>query len=364
MKVLFVISGTKRVAASRYRVYQYLPHLEEKGIRTSVFSSTSDFMTKLAIRSPELSEAKRFLYYIALFIERFLRFWPIFFMAPKFDLIFLQRVTFPFGLGRILRFRNKKIIFDIDDAIFLPDTVKYNTITRWKGAVKEREVRDILKSSRTVIVENEYIKDYVSRFCKKTYKIRGPIDTERYFIKETDPGRKKGEVVLGWIGSPATTSYLKMLNPVFSKLLACFSNIKIMLIGAGNYSFPDKRVVKKEWQYETEVDLLQGFDVGLMPMPDDNWTRGKLGCKMLQYMAVGIPSVASFTSTNEELIRNGENGFLVKSESEWISVLSNLIENKEFRNKIGHAGRRTVEDVCSVAKNTPRLLKIFESLKD
>jgi glycosyltransferase involved in cell wall biosynthesis len=362
MKILFVVSGTERVAASRYRVYQYLSYLKSQDIEYRVFSTISDFATRLAIMSPEFGEFTRFIYYIWISLERFLRFWPIFFMSRRCDIIFLQRATFPLALGRLLKSRRRKIIFDIDDAIFLPDTPKQNLVSRFKTFVRERELKGILALSDCVVVENDYIKDYVSRYCPEVYKIPGPIDTVRYFIKEKR--LKDKEVVLGWIGSPATTGYLHLLDGVFVDILERFENVRIVLIGAGNYSFPDKRVVKKPWRYETEVEELKDFDIGLMPMPDDEWTKGKLGCKMLQYMAVGVPSVVSYTKTNAEIIRDNENGFLVKNESEWIDALSCLIKDPGLRAAIGSAGRRIVEELCSVKENAPKLMAIFNSLKE
>lgn len=363
MRVLFVVLGTKRVAASRYRVYQYLPFLEAHGLRCSVISIISNFTTRLSINSPEFGETKRLVYYILFSIEKFFRFWVIFFIAPYFDLIFLQRVTFPFGFGRLLRLRNRKIIFDIDDAIFLPDTQRQNLISRFKTFVKEKELIGILCIANCVIVENDYIKDYVSKYCDKVYKIRGPIDTERYFVKEKGScANKKEGVTIGWIGSPATTVYLHLLDSLFAKVLHKSENIRIVLIGAGDYSFPSEKVIKKRWSYETEVEELQNFDIGIMPMPNDEWTKGKLGCKMLQYMAVGVPSVVSYTPTNAEIIRDGENGFLVNSLSEWLDRLSDLMEDASLRASIGASGRQTVEGACSIQKNAPRLLEIFRSL--
>lgn len=357
MKILFVVSGTKRVAATRYRVYQYLPYLEKRGIKYEVFSITSDFVTKLAIRSPEFNGMTRLLYYTVLFMERFLRFWLLFFKAHNFDILFLQRATFPFGLGKLLGLCNKRIIFDLDDAIFLSDIPGNGLVTRCKSFIKEMELRDILGITRSAIVENNYIRDYVARYCEKVYKIPGPIDTERYFVKEKKAG---DEVVLGWIGSPATTPYIHLLDRVFSEILVRFKNVKIVLIGVGNYNFPSDRVFKKKWDCDKEVEELQNFDVGLMPMPDDKWSKGKLGCKMLQYMASAVPSVVSYTDTNSEIIEDGKNGFLVRTESGWLDRLALLINDESLRHRIGAAGRRTIEEVCSVLKNTPRLIQIFD----
>jgi len=225
--------------------------------------------------------------------ERFFRFWPILFLAGRFDVVFMQRATFPFGLGKLLSRWNKRVVFDIDDAIFLPDTADKGPVTRFKSFVKKSELEDILGVSDCVIVENDYIKEYVGRFCDKIYKIPGPIDTDRYSVTPQYSVRNtQNEITIGWIGSPATTGYLHIVDNVFKDLLSQFGNMKIVLIGAGNYNFPDERVIKKEWSYDSEVEELQLFDIGIMPMPNDEWTKGKLGCKMLQYMAVGVPSAA------------------------------------------------------------------------
>ncbi|MDD5439156.1 MAG: glycosyltransferase family 4 protein [Candidatus Omnitrophica bacterium] len=362
MKILFVVSGTRRVAASRYRVYQYLPAFERLGVDCRVMSSISDRATDLSIRSPEFKTAMRLAYYGLLFFERFFRFWLIFFGAFFADIIFLQRATFPFGLARLLRLTRKKIVFDIDDAIYLPDTQDQSALTAYKAFIKEREIRDILGVSDCIIVENNYIKGYVKRYCSNVHKIPGPIDTERYC--PLPPEARKGQdcVVIGWIGSPATTGYLHLLDNVFGELVRRVANVRIVLIGAGSYNVLEGIIVKKPWRYETEVADLQEFDIGLMPMPDNEWTKGKLGCKMLQYMALGIPPVVSYTPTNAELIQDRVNGFLISKAEEWVDVLSMLIRDVSLRHTIGDAGRRSVEDSCSVRNNAPRLVNILRSL--
>ncbi len=361
MKILFVTLGTERVAASRYRVYQYLPYLAGQGIGCMVVSIISDFATRLAIGSPEFGPMKRFLYYIYVFFERFFRFWMVFFIAGRYDIVFLQRATFPFGLAGLVARANNKVIFDIDDAIFLPDTSSDDIVTRLKGVIKDRELADVLKASRCIVVENDYIKEYVSKYCGNVHKIPGPIDTERYFVRPKASGAGK-EVVIGWIGSPATTSYLHLLDNVFRNVLSKFPDVRVVLIGAGNYAFPGDRVAKVPWRYETEVGDLQKFDIGVMPMPDDRWTRGKLGCKMLQYMAVGVPSVVSYTPTNAELIKDGVNGFLIRTEEEWIGALGRLVSDASLRASVGAAGRDTVEKACSVKVNGPKMVELFRSL--
>ena len=202
MKILFIPYGTSRAPATRYRVMQYLPYLKKQKIEHSLFSAISGFSTFLMIKSPDFVPFIRFIYYAYVFIERLFRFLRIATIAKRFDIIFVQRATFPFRLEKWLKILNANIIFDIDDAIFLPDEQRNGVIMRIKKYVKEREAIGILKVSKIVIVENDYIKNFVSRYCKDVFKIPGPIDTEHFFSCYK---KKSDDIVVGWIGSPATT---------------------------------------------------------------------------------------------------------------------------------------------------------------
>ena len=166
-------------------------------------------------------------------------------------------------------------------------------------------------------------------------------------------------MIVGWIGSPSTAVYLDILREVF-KELAKRPEVKIKLIGAGKYKLDGAEIINVPWSYQTEVAELQSFDIGLMPMPDNEWTRGKLGCKMLQYMAVGVPAVVSYTPTNAEVITDGINGFLINSEKEWVEKILRLIKDPILRRNIGSSGRKTVEERFSVMVNAPKLKEALE----
>jgi glycosyltransferase involved in cell wall biosynthesis len=153
-----------------------------------------------------------------------------------------------------------------------------------------------------------------------------------------------------------------MLDEVFQKLSQKYK-IKVRLIGAGNYSIDGVFVENIAWNEETEVSELHKFDIGVMPMPDNEWTRGKVGCKMLQYMANAIPAVVSWTPTNADIIEDGVNGFLAVSEDEWIEKLSRLIEDFQLRQKMGASGRKTVEEKFSVIANAPKCLRIIKNIQ-
>ena len=359
MRILFVPYGTKEAPATRYRVLQYLPHLKKRGVDFRVFSAISNLSTKRMISSPDYAPGARILYYMCISFERFCRFCYIALIAKRFDAIFLQRTTFPFRLEILLKMRNRNIVFDIDDAIYLPDTEGHDAVTRVKKYIKKREVINILKVAKAVIVENKHIEAFVSGHCKNVYTIPGPIDTER-FCEVDKPDRK--EVVIGWIGSPATTAYLGMLDNVLKDVKNRYDFARFRFVGLGRYANPGVDIEKVSWDYETEVKELQNFDIGIMPMPDTEWTRGKLGCKMLQYMAVGVPCVASFTPTNAEIIKNKENGFFAANDREWVSVISRLIEDRGLRGLTGEKGRKAILEKCSLSGNISKLMDIFKKV--
>jgi glycosyltransferase involved in cell wall biosynthesis len=351
LRVLFVPFGTARVAATRYRVCQYIPYLKEHNFQCRVFSIISEATTARMIASPSLSGAAKLLYYVRVVVEKLIRFSAVLLLARHYQVVFLQRTTLPFALEKALWLVNSNIIFDIDDAIFMPDHQEEGLIGRIKARTKAMEVSGMLKLSKFVIVENEYIRSYCAKYCRNILLIPGPIDTERNFPRLR---RASERVVIGWIGGPSTSVYLHMLDGVLPVLARKF-NILVKLVGAGAYRFPGVETVNLEWSYDDEVKELQSFDIGVMPMPDNEWTRGKLGCKMLQYMAVGVPAVVSYTPTNAEVVRNGENGFLAKTEQEWLQAISCLINDEGLRRRIGGQGRKTAEEAFSLRVNAPRL---------
>lgn len=356
-KILFVTAGTKIAPATRYRVYQLLPFLLNSSFEYKVYSIFSDNLTRKMINSSGFSRCNKMICYTQLFIEKFIRGLKVIFIAGKYDVIFLQRATFLFGFEKLLQLRNNNIIFDIDDAIFLPDTQEPGLIGRVKRYIKKQEVVAILKVTKIVIAENNYIGAFVRKYCDKVYMLTGPIDTVRNFSRNNYIS--SGVVIIGWIGSLSTSMYLNMLDKVFLSLSKKY-NIKVKLIGAGNYNIEGVSVENIVWEEKTEVRELHTFDIGIMPMPDNEWTKGKVGCKMLQYMANAIPAVVSHTITTTEVIKDGVNGFTASSEEEWIYKLSRLIENIELRKQIGLEGRRSVEKMYSVEASVPKVIEIME----
>ena len=170
-------------------------------------------------------------------------------------------------------------------------------------------------------------------------------------------------MIIGWIGSFSTTKYLRIVENPLRLLSLRYSNLVIELIGANDIVFDGVKMRTKRWNLDSEVSNLQNFDIGIMPLPDDNWTRGKGGYKLLQYCAIGIPCVASPVGINKEIVREGINGFLVKDQKDWVERLALLIEDKELRERLGRKAREIAVKEYSFYCATPKLVKIFHEVE-
>lgn len=361
LSVLFVPDPTERVASTRYRVRQYVAPLESLGIPCRVFPALSDETTRLMLLSPTLPLWRRLAYYARLLAEKIVRFVPILALAARYRVVFIHRATFPLGLERLLRLVNPRLVFDFDDSIFMcdPDDGDEGFLRRFKGRVKALRFARMLDVCRAAVVENDYLGECARLHCPRVVKIPGPIDTERFRPRPRGGG---GRPVVGWIGSPSTTAYLPIVAGPLERLSKEL-DFEVRLIGGGAFRFDSVSTVSVDWSLEAELSELARFDVGIMPMPDTPWSRGKLGVKMLIYMACGIVPIVSYTSTNAEAVRDGVNGFLVQGPEEWYQRLRAVLLDPALRERLGAAGRKTVEEGFSVKAGLPKLLSLLESLE-
>lgn len=364
MKVLFFTQSNEICAASRTRVYHYLPFLEDAGISYKVIAMVTGFMYKGAF-IPSQNTLRKLVYIIFSLLFNYIKSFYILLLAPYYDVIFIQRVMMPKIIGRALKRINSNIVFDFDDAIFAIESDERNLINRLRVSRNRQCLPFMLSISKIAILENEYNRRFAQQYIKDIRIITGPIDTERYQPKNKNvSGGRSENITIGWIGSASTTMYLDSLKSVFKALFKKYK-CTLKLIGAANFDIPDINIVHIKWDLNTEVRQLCSFDIGIMPLPDDEWTRGKGGYKLLQYLAMGIPAVSTPVGINNEIIQDGVNGFLVNSEKEWIEKLSVLIENDDIRERFGSSGRRLVEERYSVKASAPRLLEVlYNAQKD
>ena len=285
-----------------------------------------------------------------------------FLRAFKYDIIFIHLEAYPIG-PPVLEFLwtkfGKPIIYDLDDAIYLASKEsKYKIVKLFKFSDK---IKIIINLAKEIIVCNDYLKKYASNFKTedRIHIIPTSLDTE-IFVPIQNKDMNKNELVIGWIGTHSTLQYLCMLKNVFIHLSSKHNFILKVVCNDPALEIDGVKIINKEWSLSSDVDDFQSLDIGVYPLPDNEWIKGKTGFKTIQYMAVGLPCVVSNLGRNKEIIRDGVNGFLANSEAEWIEKLSLLFENSELRKKMGLMGRETVENSYSLKVNAPLFLELIK----
>ncbi|HTS16701.1 MAG TPA: glycosyltransferase family 4 protein, partial [Verrucomicrobiae bacterium] len=247
-----------------------------------------------------------------------------------FDVVFLQKGVFPglySGFEKKLAAR-KPLVFDFDDAIWLPRVGGSRVL---QALHREKTVQDVMQRAAAVIAGNACLAEYASRFNKAVTVVPSSICLENY-------PQASGSSLVGWIGSRTTLAYLKPLKPAFESL-----GIRPRVIASGNPVRLGFDVEFRPWQLETELNELSQFGIGISPLLDTPWERGKCGVKILQYMACGVPVIASPVGVNPQIITHGVNGLLATHLEDWEPSLLSLISDAKLRQRLGAAGRTTIE---------------------
>lgn len=276
------------------------------------------------------------------------------------EIVFVQREAFMLGSSWFERqmARRSALIFDFDDAIWLADVSRQNRGFGWLKS--PRKTAELIAAADEVIAGNNYLADYARQFNQRVTVIPTTIDTD--YHRPLPRQEINRPVCIGWTGSLTTVPYFDAFTPVLGEIKARFGDrVRFELIGDPNYHHSQLGIQGRPWVFATEIEDLNALDIGIMPLPDDDWTRGKCGFKGLQYMACGIPAVMSPVGVNKEIIRDGVNGFLAGSDKVWVERLSELIESEELRRSLGDAGRKTVEERYSVRSQQERYLTVLRA---
>jgi len=258
--------------------------------------------------------------------------------------------------------RHKKVIFSFDDAIYAghEDASKLNhpTLYRWKHGHGYDEV---IRRSVHIIVGNRILADYALKWNPNVSIIPTVVDTRQYWFKPVDSGHSR--LTIGWIGSPSTSPYLTLIEPALRRLAAVHADkVQFRFCGDPEYRLNMPELSFLPFQLDHEIDDLHSFDVGLMPLSDTEWTRGKCAFKAIQYMAAGVPTVASPVGITTDLIQDGVNGFLASSAGEWFTALDRLVRDAELRRRVAVAARQTIEDSYSLDVWWPRFVALLDQL--
>jgi glycosyltransferase involved in cell wall biosynthesis len=341
----------RKAASTRQRLLQYVPHLAAAGIEVDWHPLLSDeYVDNLASGRgfSRMEVATAYLKRMRDLVSR-----------QVGDAVWVYAELFPYlpGWFETLAFRaGKPVIYDFDDAFFHNYDAHPNALVR---RILGGKFQPLLTGAAAACCGNSYLEDYAARFCRRTMVLPTVVDTGLYLPVDR-PGTSAP--VIGWIGSPSTWSFMRPLLPLLAEL-AQSHGVRVKVIGAGKaaeeHRFPGLEIV--DWHEDREIADVQSLDIGIMPLPDERWARGKSGYKLIQYMACGLPVVASPVGVNEEIVTDGVNGLLVRDVAEWRTALLSLIENTELRRRLGEAGRRRALDHYSLEVHAPRLAELIRS---
>jgi glycosyltransferase involved in cell wall biosynthesis len=351
MHILFLPKYGRKAASSRHRFLQYIPVLESQGIQCTVSPLFSDTYLEKRFVFNKIS----ILDVILAFLNRLI----VVLKIKEYDLIIIHCEVFPYFpdiLEKYIIQQKINYIYDCDDAIFHQYDRHSNKLIKWLFSDK---ICKVIAGASYVIAGSEYLADYARKVNKSVVILPTVIDLNRYPIPKENQIQKKPFTV-GWIGSPSTAVYLKIIAPALRHFCEEY-DAKLVLVGSGNVELPGIPLEIRIWSEETEVEEMMQFDVGIMPLPDLPWARGKCAFKLIQYMACGLPVIASPVGANCEVVEQGVNGFLATSTEDWVRALKTLQDDSALRERMGKAGRLKVETQYCMQVTAPRLVSLLQS---
>jgi len=357
MRILFICPYPIGEAPSqRFRFEQYFVLLNQQQItyRVQSFLTTDNWRIFYERGKP----IQKILALIAGYVKRIL----LLFSIHQFGFVFIHRESTPLGppffewvLAKIFR---KKIIYDFDDAIWLtdqPDASVFIKILKWRS-----KVSTICRLSYRVSAGNEYLSNYAARYAGTVIYNPSTLDVDHLHNPELHtPIKDANRVVIGWTGSHSTMKYLESIEDELIELEQKFPQLLLLVISNQRPKLRLKNLRFLPWSLETEIEGLMHADIGIMPMPDDDWAKGKCGFKALQYMALQIPAVVSAVGSNKFIVAHGDDGFLCYTPQDWVNFLSQLISDSDLRTQIGKKGREKILKQFSVESNQDNFLSLF-----
>lgn len=364
MKVLLLLPYSWDTSpGQRYRIEQWVPLLKEQGVEFVVDCLMTPEEQNLLYQSK--SSLKKGFVLVKSIIKRELRLRKI--RANDVDCIWMPRCSWPIGPAisekRLVR-RGFPLIYDFDDAIWLINTSEVNK--RWGWLKHSSKTGEICKIASHCVVGNNFLAEFARQRNPNvtiipptvdldTYVLDSPLDENRYQL------HNPSYCTIGWTGSHTTSPYLKIVEPAL-RIIAQRHNILFRVIGDTSYSAEGIPLELVTWRSKTEVDDLRPVDIGIMPLDDNEWSRGKCGMKAIQYMALGIPTVVSPVGFNMELIQHNVNGMLAASIDDWVNCLETLIKDAALRKRLGQQGRNTVEQGFCATAQAPRAYEVIKEV--
>ncbi len=352
MKVLFLPKYGPMAASSRYRMMQYFPYLKSHDIDCTVSSLFDDLYLEEKFTQGKTRPAA-VLRAVSRRSAALLR-------ARAYDLLVLQYEAVPYLpplCEKYLAALGVPYVYDIDDAIFHNyDQSRYAAVRYFLGD----KIRKFMAGAAGVMAGSEYLAAYAREVNPRVEVLPTVVDLTRYPPTPLPRPRKDEPLVIGWIGSPSTAVYLDDIAPAL-RALAAEGPVRLVLVGAGKPRTPGVPLQLLPWTESGEVDRLRRFDVGIMPLPDTPWARGKCGFKLIQYMACGLPVIASPVGENRLIVDHGVQGLWARTNEEWLLALRTLRDDAALRQSLGQAGRKRVEARYCMQVTAPRLLSALRA---
>lgn len=315
MKFLFLGKGVSE-ASTRYRIQPIYERLAKAGHQVEFVSTELGLLPKLNL------------------VRR----------ANQYDLVFIQRKLFPAWFVRSLKRRAGRLVFDFDDAIFLKSSGE-------SSPSRYRKFQATCQAADLILAGNEYLAMQSRKLSTKVQVVPTTVDTAAY---ETD-AVKASAITLVWIGSSSTRRYLDMLTPVLDSLSQRRPNLMLKVIADFEFRLDGLKVENIQWSSEQEVAELTSSHIGIAPMINNGWTRGKCALKVIQYMAAGLPVVSDRCGANQEVILASETGYLADNENDWIEAITKLIDNEDLRTQMGVAGRARAQQLYDMKRVTSQV---------
>ena len=348
--VLFIAPHPIEGPSTRFRIHQFLPALDEAGIAHEVRPFLSSRLAPVAYRQGSIGAKLAVTFWGSL--QRLVDV----VRAGRHDLVYVLREAFPIGppvFERLFEAVSGRIAFDFDDAIYHRYMTHENPLDRFRDW--DRPAKVIARAARTV-VGSEILAAYARAHApqpERVVVIPTVVDTTVFMPA---PRRPDGAIVIGWIGTPRNTPYIRRVWPALVQVARQDRRVRYVLVGAEPFDVGNVAVEFRRWTLAGEVGDVQGFDIGIMPLPDDHQTRGKCGFKLIEYMACGLPAVASPVGANNDVLVHGQTGLLVETERSWVDALLHLAADTDLRRRMGEAGRERAVLAFSLAAMAPRFV--------
>lgn len=352
--ILFLTPYPHDTAASqRFRFEQYYSFLKENGKEFTIQPFWDEKGWEILYK-----KGNTFLKLLYL-IKGLLKRCSLVFTAKRYEFIFIHREIFPTGplflitlLSKVLK---KKIIYDFDDAIWLKNYADNNK--NFAFLKNYKQVPKLCKHAYKVSVGNEYLYHYAHHYNSSIELIPTTIDTENLHNRTRD--KKNEKVVIGWTGTHSTLKYMLDLLPILDTLSNKFE-FELLIISDKTPDFERPYLNFVAWNKENEIDDLLKMNVGIMPLTDDKWSRGKCGFKALQYMSLGIPAIVSPVGVNSEIVDHDINGWICSNWEDWRHTLNNVLEHPEIVSKMSESAREKIISKYSVLSTRTKFLNLFK----